>query len=114
MRAPVRSTSVHLAHGARASLPLAGFVQPRIEPEIVFKLAASPPVTEDPGELLEVVKWVAAGFEIVQSVFPDWKFAAADCTAASGLHGALVVGAPLVLTAGNRPALVERLSTFEL
>ncbi len=42
--------------------------------------------------MLACVEWIAPGFEIVQSHFPDWKFDAADCTAAFGLHGALVVG----------------------
>ena len=48
------------------------------------------------------VEWIAPGFEIVQSHFPDWKFAAADCTAAFGLHGALVVGTPVAVTERNR------------
>ncbi len=57
--------------------------------------------------------WVAAGFEIVQSHFPDWKFTAADCTAAFGLHGALVVGPAVALTAANRQAIARLLPTFE-
>ena len=32
------------------------------------------------------------GFEIVQSIYPGWKFSAADTVAANGLHGALLVG----------------------
>ena len=65
-------------------------------------------------EVLRAVAWIAAGFEIVQSHFPDWKFTAADCTAAFGLHGALVVGTPLPVTAANRDALAELLPRFEL
>lgn len=114
MWAPVWSTSVHFAVNGRAKLPLAGFIEPRIEPEVVFKLAASPPATEDAGRLLEAVDWIAPGFEIVHSVFPGWKFAAPDCTAASGLHGALVVGAPVALTPRNRAAVADKLSVFEL
>jgi len=114
MWAPVWTTSVHFAANGRAKLPLAGFVQPRIEPEVLFRLSASPPVTDDPRKLLDCVESIAASFEIVHSVFPEWKFAAADCTAASGLHGALVVGAPIALTTQNRPAFVERLPIFEL
>ena len=114
MWAPVWATSLHFAASGRAKLPLAGFVQPRIEPEVVFKLAASPPSTDDTGKLLQAVEWIAPGFEIVHSIFPDWKFSAPDCTAASGLHGALVVGAPMAVTARNRAALAERLPVFEL
>ena len=81
------------------------FVQPRIEPEVVFKLKAPVPLTDDPVAVLASVEWIAPGFEIVQSHFPDWKFTAADCTAAFGLHGALVVGAPVAVTDANRARL---------
>ena len=113
MWAPVWAHTVH--HAAdRTSLSLSGFVQPRIEPEVVFKLSSTPPATDDALALLAAVEWIAAGFEIVQSHFPDWKFAAADCTAAFGLHGALVVGAPLAVTDANRAELVAALPAFEL
>ena len=114
MWAPVWSHSVHFAEHGAATLPLAGFVRPRIEPEVVFKLGAAPPASDDPLALMAAVEWIAAGFEIVQSVFPDWRFAAADCTAASGLHAALVVGTPLAVTAANRADIVSRLPSFEL
>jgi 2-oxo-3-hexenedioate decarboxylase len=84
-------------------------VQPRIEPEVVFKLNAPVPITDDPNAVLKCTEWIAPGFEIVQSHFPDWKFTAADCTAAFGLHGALVVGAPLMVTEANRAALAAAL-----
>src|SRR6202165_5965490 len=114
MWAPVWSHSVHFAEHGAATLPLAGFVRTRIEPEVVLKLGAAPPASDDPMALIAAVEWIAAGFEIVQSVFPDWRFAAADCTAASGLHAALVVGTPLAVTAANRTDLVSRLPSFEL
>ena len=77
-----------------ASLSLRAFVQPRIEPEVVFGLNAPVPRQRCArGARLRRVD--RAGFEIVQCHFPDWKFAAADSTAAFGLHGALVVGAPV-------------------
>ena len=111
MWAPVWSRTLHQAPDCRARLPLAGFVQPRLEPEVVFKLKGPVPVSDDPREILASVEWLAPGFEIVQSHFPDWKFTAADCTAAFGLHGALVVGPAMpVVDAG---ALVEKLSGFD-
>jgi len=106
--------SVHFATEQRATLPLAGLVQPRIEPEVVFKLRARPPGADDPVVLLDAIEWIAAGFEIVQSHFPEWKFTAADCTAAFGLHGALVIGAPLALSDSNRETLALSLASFEL
>jgi 2-oxo-3-hexenedioate decarboxylase len=113
MWAPVWLQSVHYADGNAATLPLAGWVQPRIEPEVVFKLRA-PPASVDPMVIMEAIEWIAAGFEIVQSIFADWKFAAADCTAASGLHAALLVGAPLFVTDGNRAELLSLLPSFEV
>jgi 2-oxo-3-hexenedioate decarboxylase len=105
---------VHFAPDGQATLPLNGLVQPRIEPEVVFKLNGPVPLTNDAAAVLACVEWMAPGFEIVQSHFPDWKFAAADCTAAFGLHGALVVGAPLAVTDANRAALATALPAFEL
>jgi 2-oxo-3-hexenedioate decarboxylase len=104
--------TVHFAENGQASLPLQSFVQPRIEPEVVFKLRV--PVTEDPLAVLASIEWIAPGFEIVQSHFPDWKFTAADCTAAFGLHAALVIGDPVAVTDANRKAFAVALSDFEL
>jgi 2-oxo-3-hexenedioate decarboxylase len=43
--------------------------------------------------LLDCIDWVAFGFEIVQSIYPGWKFAAPDAVAAHCVHGALLIGA---------------------
>jgi 2-oxo-3-hexenedioate decarboxylase len=74
------------------SLSLAQLAEPRIEPEIVFGLACVPAPDMDEGTLLSCLDWVAHGFEIVQSIFPQWQFCAADTVAANGLHGALLIG----------------------
>ena len=109
MWAHVWAHTVHSSGADGATLSLAPFVQPRIEPEIVFKLTAPVPVTDDPIAVLACVEWIAPGFEIVQSHFPDWKFKAPDCSAACGLHGALVVGKPLPITNANRAAMATML-----
>jgi 2-oxo-3-hexenedioate decarboxylase len=80
----------------------------------VFRLKAPVPPTDDPSLALACVEWVAPGFEIVQSHFPDWKFAAPDCVAAFGLHGALIVGSRVPVTDQNRDRLAALLPTFEL
>jgi len=36
--------------------------------------------------------WIAPGFEIVDSIYPNWKFSLTDAIASGGLHGCLVVG----------------------
>jgi len=92
---------------------LAGLAEPRIEPEIVFKLAVAPAPGMDEGALLESVEWVAHGFEIVQSIFPRWKFSAPDTVAAFGLHGALLIG-PRCSIATNAVDWAGTLSTFEI
>jgi 2-oxo-3-hexenedioate decarboxylase len=104
--------TVQYAEAARARQSLAGFVQPRIEPEIVFKLAAPVSAGADARAVLAVTEWIAGGFEIVQSHFPDWKFTAADCTAAFGLHAALTVGEPYAINAANRDAIAAMLPKF--
>ena len=109
MWAHVWTRTVHFAENGKATLDLRSFVQPRIEPEVVFKLKVPVPVTDDPIEVLACTEWIAPGFEIVQSHFPDWKFTAPDCTAACGLHGALVVGKPVAVTAANRAVLAAAL-----
>jgi 2-oxo-3-hexenedioate decarboxylase len=71
---------------------LDGLAEPRIEPEIVFGLAAAPEPGVDAAGLLSAIAWVAPGFEIVQSIFPGWRFSPADTVIGFGLHGALLVG----------------------
>ena len=79
----------------RATVPLAGLTQPRIEPEICFGIKATPPVTQDPQALLGCIEWIAHSVEIVQCHHPDWKVSIADCTADNGLHGRLILGTPV-------------------
>lgn len=74
------------------ALPLESFSEPRIEPEIMFGLATSPSADMDEEALSDCIAWVALGFEIVQSIFPGWKFQASDTIAANGVHGALLIG----------------------
>lgn len=100
--------------GAAQTIAGDRFVQGRIEPEIVFRLAGPPPTADDPVAILEQVEWIAPGFEIVQCHFPDWRFSLADCTADFGLHGALVVGPPTPVDALGREALATTLASFEL
>ena len=68
------------------------FTEPRIEPEIMFGLSktASPHMDEE--ALLDCIDWIALGYEVVQSIYPDWKFTAPDTIAANALHGVLLVG----------------------
>lgn len=87
------STLVH-AGGRAGTLSLASLCQPRLEPEAVLGIRATPPRAPTLEQLFDCVDWVAPGFEIVQSHCPAWKFSAAETMADSGLHGRLLVGPP--------------------
>lgn len=84
-------TVVH-ATGAHVRCSIGRFVAPKIEPEIVVHLRDRPPAGASMNELLGCIGWMALGFEIVQSHYPDWKFAAPDTVADSALHACLLVG----------------------
>jgi 2-keto-4-pentenoate hydratase len=109
---PVYDSTVTDARGP-ASLDIGRLVEPRIEPEIVFRFAKPPQPGMSENELVTCLDGVAHGFEIVQSVFPGWRFRAADTVAAFALHGALVVG-PYTAMPGWRMPLEWRrlLETF--
>lgn len=100
--------------GYRCSL--AGLVQPRIEPEIVMCFAEAPPADGDLEAVLASVAWIAHGFEIVQSHYPDWRFAAADSVAFGSLHGRLMVGPPVkpAVLGADAAAVVRALASLEL
>lgn len=92
-----------------ALVDLAGLAQPRIEPEICFKLKSAPRSAAQ-AELLACLEWIAHSVEIVQCHHPGWKVTLADCTADNGLHGRLVVGAPISVM----PRLAEALPSVEV
>jgi 2-oxo-3-hexenedioate decarboxylase len=89
-------------------------LEPRIEPEIAFGLARAPSPGMDEAALLGCVEWVAHGFEIVQSLFPGWRFAAADTVAAFGLHGAYLLGPKHSIGELPPGEWIERLARFEI
>jgi 2-oxo-3-hexenedioate decarboxylase len=75
-----------------ATINAADFPEPRIEPEIMFGLRAAPSPGMTGDALLDCVDWLALGYEIVQSIYPGWKFTAADVVTANGVHGCLLIG----------------------
>jgi 2-oxo-3-hexenedioate decarboxylase len=92
-------------------------LQPRIEPEVVLGLAY--PVNSSMGDatLLASLEWIAHGYEIVASIYPDWKFTAADTTAAFALHGLLLIGPKIYVqeSASRSPErLLENLTNFKI
>ena len=89
------------------------FADPRIEPEIMFGLKAAPLPGMSEAALLDCIEWASLGYEVVQSIFPDWKFAAPDTVAANGLHGALVIGARHAI-APRKTEWQRELATFKV
>lgn len=103
--------TVHELAAIEGRFPLASLAEPRIEPEIVLGLAKAPQSGMDDAELLGCIEWLAHGYELVQSLFPGWKFAAADTVAAAGLHGALLMG-PRHAVAADPAAWLAALPSF--
>jgi 2-keto-4-pentenoate hydratase len=89
--APVYDTTVTHLPSDKVQIGLGRFVEPRLEPEIVIGMKATPR-DDSLAAIEEAINWVAQGFEIVQSHFPNWKFTAAEAHASQGLHGALLIG----------------------
>ena len=87
----VWSSTLSFCEG-QGSVSLAGLCQPRIEPETVFGMRATPPANASVDDLFNAIDWVAPGFEIVQTHLPNWVFTAPDAVADSALHGRLLVG----------------------
>jgi 2-oxo-3-hexenedioate decarboxylase len=105
--------TVHDLADLDGTFSLAGLVEPRIEPEVVFRLLTAPSPGMDERKLLGCIGWVAHGFEVVQSIFPRWESKLPDTVAAYGLHGALLIG-PRHEVDGQREAWQQSLSTFEI
>ena len=93
---------------------IVSFVEPRIEPEIVFGLARAPEPGMDEVAILSCIDWVAHGFEVVQSLFPDWRFQAADTVAAFGLHGVCLLGPRYSIVASDVRMWYEALASFDV
>ncbi|MEO6659188.1 MAG: hydratase [Burkholderiaceae bacterium] len=89
---PVWDSTLRLLEGDDATVSMAGLVQPRLEPEIVFGFARAPRAGMREAELVDCLEWVAHGVEIVHTHFDDWRFRAPDTVADFALHGRLLVG----------------------
>ncbi|HEY8608738.1 MAG TPA: fumarylacetoacetate hydrolase family protein [Noviherbaspirillum sp.] len=111
---PVFDDTVRYTEDNRGLQCLKGAMQPRIGPELVFKLGCTPAPDASIEQLAECIEWMAHAFEIVTCPYPDWKFEMADSIAAFGLHGSLIVGEPKMLSAASRRSLGEVLAHASL
>ena len=55
-----------------------GLSEPKIEPEIIFKLKKTPKDNMNNEQLIDCISHVSHGFEIVHSIFKNWQFTPAD------------------------------------
>lgn len=113
---PVYDSTMRRVDGPQdtTALDAAGFVEPRIEPEIVFCIARPPRPGMDERELLGCIDAVGHGFEIVQSLFPGWRFEAADTAAAFAMHGALLHGPLTPVEAASPEHWIDALARVEI
>jgi len=81
-----------VAHDGNADSAL---IQPRVEPEIGLRFAESPPADANLDEVLEAVGEAFACLEIVDSVYPDYRFRLEDNTADGSSAAQVVVGPAL-------------------
>ena len=109
---PVWQGGLTLLDAPQASIRLAGLCQPRLEPEIVFGLRAAPHADMSLQALQDCIEWVAHGFEIVHTHFADWRFTAPDTVADFALHGRLLVGPRVPVSAFDD--LAGQLSSLRL
>ncbi len=107
--------TVHYGDNNSAALTLACPRSLKIEPEIVFGLKHS--VTGeglDAAAALASTEWLAAGFEIIDCPFPEWKFQPGDFVASFGLHAALVIGERIRVRPDLIATLMDELPRFKV
>lgn len=111
---PLFDATIRYAEDNRGLQSLAGAVQPRIGPELVFSLGQTPPKDATLEQLAECIEWMAHAFEIVVCPFPEWQFDLADAIAAYSFHGSLIIGEPKVLSSATRRNLGSVLANASL
>ncbi len=111
---PMFDATVRYTEDNRGIQSLQGALQPRIGPELVFKIGKTPAADATIEELAQCIEWMAHAFEIVICPFPDWKFEMTDSIAAFGLHGSLIIGEPKGLSTASRRNLGEVLAHASL
>jgi len=105
--------TVRYADWNDATLSIAPMIASKIESTIVFRMAKAPE-SGDASDVLAATEWIALGFEIVDCVFPDWKFQPADFVAARGLHSALIVGEPVYMEDVDLTKFTEDMASFKV
>jgi 2-oxo-3-hexenedioate decarboxylase len=91
-----------------------GLLEPKIEPEIIFKIKKTPKIDMTLDELFDCVSHISHGFEVVHSIFKNWQFTTVDTIIAFGLHGALLCGPFWEVSSNNKSDWLEELFNFNI
>lgn len=102
---PLFASTVRYLEEPFGTQSLTGAMQPRLAPEVVFKLARTPAPDADIAEIADCLDWMAHGMEIVVCPFPNWEFDKPDAIAAFAFHGTLLIGEPHQLSSATRQHL---------
>jgi len=111
---PVWDSTVERVDNAETSVSLAPLCEPRLEPEIMFGFSRTPAVGAGLPELFDCIEWVAHGYEIVDTHFAGWRFAAADTVADFALHGRLFVGPRVPAARFDRQRVAAELAAIRV
>jgi len=94
----------------RGTVSLERVCQPKLEPELVIGMHATPPQNATLQDIYSAIAWIAPGFEVVQSHIAGWKLTAATSVMDGCLHAALVVGPKIpIREVSNDASSLERL-----
>lgn len=108
---PMYASTVERLDAPRVRIEAGRHAEPRFEPEIVLGLGHTP-AADDPAAVAAAIAWVAHGVEVVQSVYPGWRFTAAESMASQALHGSLHIGP--AIAPGDPGTLAGRLAAITL
>ncbi len=106
---PIYAGGIERLDAPRVRLDADHYPEPRLEPEIVLGISHVP-ADDDPAAIAEAIGWIAHGVEVVQSVYPGWRFSAAESMASQAMHGTLHIGP--VLAPGDPATLADRLAAL--
>ncbi|NWH07453.1 MAG: fumarylacetoacetate hydrolase family protein [Alphaproteobacteria bacterium] len=87
--------------GDEVTVPLGGFIAPRIEAEIAFVLSADIPKPVPAGEIAPFIACIAASAEIVDSAIANWDINIVDTIADNASSGAFALGTELPYQSGT-------------
>lgn len=100
-------STVKFMENSEGSFSLKGLRQAHIEAEVIFRLGKVPPENATVRQMADCVEWMAHGIEVTEYPFADSSRNLVDAIAGFGMHGALLVGEPRIVSEGSRKSLAD-------